>query len=296
MCGTREGASFDGVSCNLVFCSCTGEDCDDIEATVEDCEARFAACMDRTPQCAPTLLPTVSTDPGFVPDYPAYGFAVEGYDSLYDPQSQSAAVFADWTRAVWLGWEEPADADFCPGVPPARYLPNCPAPRPLVLEVDGEVVRLDVTIHWDPAVEVTTTPAEVDVRISPHETGTMVLEVKDAATELPVLMVVTSLPEASGAEGGWELAPFSFTPGEVMCTNSPDSCNWTFSGVQLDVTTDEAQVSLNPLGYARMSAGGADYGVFYDYILKPDTVTGVACPGEFSWHQNFAIVQIPKEE
>lgn len=289
-CPQIAGYAFDGVICRGI-CECEGEDCADLEPTEEACNERFASCLERTPECTAGHFPVEAQAPGYLATYPEYGFSVEGFDRLYDEETRQVAVFPQWTRAEWIGWEEPAEPANClPLVP--RFEFDCPSARPLVLQVEDQVFRILITLHWQSWIEETVAPSEVEVRIAAHPSGSLVLQIRDVATELPVVMVVRSESEASGLNAAWEFFPFTFSPGEPLCQTAAGACNWTFAARGLAIETPEVHWTLDPLERAQLGARQVNYAALHGYIFEQGYVAPEACSERFVPRQNFALLQL----
>jgi hypothetical protein len=300
MCGNLYGYAFNGYDCEAVICQCQGNDCQDVPSNLEECQSRFERCLARVPTCVADRFPVESTELGFAPVYPEYSFSVEGYDDLYDEPTQTVAVFAEWTAAQALGWEvlpedpEPERCPFIDGLP--LYIfpsPPCPRARVLVLEAGQETFRVHVTLHWE-FLTAPFVPANVEVRIVPHPSGTLVLQIRDSATGLPVVMVVQTLPgtrsETPSAESPWELAPFSFTPGERLCFTEPSDCRWRFAPLGLDVSAGGAEQTVEPLHVADVEVDGALFTVLHGYFYGRYESGEHACVAPYSPLQSFALI------
>jgi len=293
MCGTLFGYVFNGWMCEEVLCNCAGEDCDAVEdVSLEECEATWALCLDRAPACVPERFPVESTDIGINPTYPPFSFSVEGYADLYDEQTETVAVFADWTAAVWGGWQDvPFESEFCAPITGA-FLPSfasCPSPKQLVLDVGGQTFRINVTAHWPAATDLAA-PTNVDVRIVAHPSGTLVLEVRDAATDLPVFMVVQTLPGAASIEAPWEFAPLTFAEGDDLCLTAPGACGWSFTPRAMVVSAAGIEDKIvEPLYYRSVEAGGVTYYVFHWAFLHRVDQSEHACSSPYTPLRNFVV-------
>lgn len=242
------------------------------------------------------MFPIDETDPAYEPTYPPFSFSVEGYDELFDEESQSVTVFADWTAATWEGWESAEAPETCLPIPGAgRFTFECPSARPLLLGVGDETIRVLVTLHWGEVLEVVA-PEDVEVRIVAHPSGSFVFQVRDAATQEPVLMVVRSRLDSANGDASWDFGPFTFAAGEPLCTTPPDMCNWSFSARHLEVSTADEQWTLTPHGRARADVGEASYGIYHGYIFDRTLTADVACAAVHSTRQNFALARIPPLE
>jgi hypothetical protein len=149
-----------------------------------------------------------------------------------------------------------------------------------------------VTLHWDAAVQETLAPTDVEVRISKHPSGSLVLEVRDPADQQPVLVVVGSRPEHAGAKAAWTFGPFTFSAGSPRCMTSADACNWTFSALNLNVEAGEQKLELHAQGSGSMTSDGSTFAIMHGYIFEQSTVGTESCGGAKSWHQNFALMRI----
>ncbi len=289
-CPQPAGYAFDGVLCHGL-CECQGDDCADIESTEDACKERFATCLERTPECIDGHFPVEAAQPGYLASYPEYGFSVEGFDQLYDEATRQVAVFPEWTRAEWVGWEDPAEPANCFPFAP-RYEVDCPSARPLVLQVEDQVFRILVTLHWQSWIAETVTPSEVEVRIVAHPSGSLILQIRDVATQLPVVMVVRSETDASGVDAPWEFSPFTFSAGEALCQTPADECNWTFAARGLAIETPEVHWTLAPFDRADLGARNVHYAALHGYIFRQEYVASEACSDRFVPRQNFALLQL----
>lgn len=291
LCGTLIGYSFRGSVCEEVLCGCHGEDCADLEPTLAECESRWELCLTRVLECREERFPLENTDSGYIPAYPEYSFSVEGYDELYDGQSGLVAVFADWTAATWLGLEDLGERESCP---PVERLPSCPYPQQLSLDVDGQTIRLDLTLQWNATFSGLAEPTEVEVRIVAHPTGTLVLQIREAGTAQPVLMVVSTLEAGIGgsaADSVWEFPPYTFSAGSRLCGTELDLCGWTFSPLGLNVTAEDAEWAFEPLRTGFFGVDGDVYNVTNGYIFERFIPEEVGCAGVYLPRQTFAIVR-----
>jgi len=292
MCGTTVGYAFNGAACKEVICGCSGTACDAIEdVTLEQCESTWALCLARVPECIPTRFPVETNELGYDATYPEYTFTVEGYPELYDAQSQTVAVFSDWTAAVWGGWQTVAtESEFCGSIDGVFYptVATCPQPKQLVLQAGAQTFRVNVTLHW-PSVDTLAAPTNVEVRIVAHPSGSLVLQVRDAATDLLVVMVVQTLPGATAVDAPWELAPFTFTQGEELCRTLPGTCGWSFSALGLAVSAAGVDESVEPLYYKNVDTGGVTYTVYHGAFFNRTDVSDHACSAPYAPRRNFAV-------
>jgi hypothetical protein len=262
--------------------------------SLEDCESRFQPCVTRVPACLDTRFPVASTGLESEPTYPEYTFSVEGYDQLYDAKSQTVAVFAEWTAAQWLGWQdldvETTRCPFIDGQPIFIFpSPPCPAPRQLTLQVGQQTFHVNVSLHWEVLSELAA-PTDVEVRIVADPSGTLVFQVRDTATGLPVVMVVESLPSAAVAAAEWEFAPFTFAAGERLCFTEPSDCRWGFSPLGLQVKTADAEQTVEPLHFATIDVGGSLFTVLHAYLFDRYDTGDHACSSPAAPRRSFALI------
>lgn len=293
MCGSTYGYAFTGHGCEEIICGCRGADCLGTADTLEECEARWSTCLDRVPECSARRFPVVNTDQVFEPAYPEFGFSVQGYDDLYDPATGTVAVFADWTAAQWVGWEDPSGEpdNSCPSI---RTLPMsfaCPRPRPLVLLVGEETYRVNVTLLWGLNIWSLAEPPNVSLRISPHPTGTLMLEIRDDATGLPVIVIVQSEPEIAAREDAWESQPFTIAPDTTHCRTDPGECNWSFAALDLKVSTSATEWTIEPLSFQRLETPEANYTLVNGYVFRQAFAADTTCSQHYPPRQNFVLMQ-----
>ncbi len=296
MCGTTFGFAFNGWMCEEVICNCSGADCAEVQGvTLEQCESTWQLCLDRVPECQTRRFPTASTEIGVDATYPEFAFAVQGYPDLYDPQTKTVAVFADWTTAAWGGWEDlPVEDTFCAPIP-GEFIPfpstfSCPAPKQLKLSVGNQTFHVQVTAHW-PQVATLAAPTNVEVRIAAHPSGTLVLQIREAVTDQPVVMVVQSLADAPSVATPWEFAPFTFTEGAELCRTAPGACGWSFSPMGLVVSTEGMEdVVVEPLNYRPVEARGVTYNVFHWGIFERVDQSENACSSPYTPRQSFVVL------
>lgn len=239
-CESLDGWAFDGSECAPINCGCVGTECDEVSASLGDCQRRFLGCLE-LPMCTDETFSVVDDDPALSPAYPEFVFEVVGTPELVDEESGEVAIFAEWTRAEWLGsMDLVEDPPLCIG---AGGEPTfCPEPYPflreLSLEVDGEFVYLHAVLPW---AQVLLPPENtgVDVRIERHPQGTLSFGMRDPNTMLPLLMIVQRA-DALELEDGWEFFPFTFRPGFTVCRSDVTDCGWVFLAQSLYVEADGA--------------------------------------------------------
>jgi hypothetical protein len=293
-CGAYLGHAFNGFECDPIFCACAGEDCEDVEPTLEACESRFDVCLQRVPECL-GLLFTIA-DLGMQPQHPEFDFTVDGNRDLYDASSDTVSVFADWTSARWLGWGElPELPQVCQS---GVDIAPCIAPRPLMLEVGADLVSVEISMPWQNIplylIDRVAEPTDVEVRIAPHPTGTLVLQIRDVATSNPVLMVVRTLPELVAQDGAWDFGPFTFSAGELQCRTTPDDCNLSFAARNLAVSTTE-RFEVDTLAEVVTEVDGTPYAVLHDYLYQRERMGPSDCPATEVPKKTFALVQLLPE-
>ncbi len=219
--------------------------------------------------------------------------SVDGNDQLYDSATQSVTVFADWTGAEWLGWGDlPAEPEVCAlGVD----IPTCVQPRSLTLQVGADTVTIDVSLLWQaiPSSLVGNAyePTLVEVKIAAHPSGTLVLQIRDADTALPVLMVARSLPETAASNDTWDFEPFAISRGDTFCRTEPDACNVSLSAGDLAITAGDQSWDVAAMEIANIDAAGIPYSVLHRYLFEPERMGPSDCDLPEVLHKSFAIVQ-----
>jgi hypothetical protein len=287
MCGTIEGYAFDGTECSVVICGCVGDDCDQIEATLEECQERFSECIVRVPSCSDETFPLVPSEIEnlpFEPTYPEYTFSIE--------DAAAGAAFADWTAAEWLGFEEIASPDESCLAVPGVIGSHCPYPRRLLLQVADSTVAVDLSLHWH-AVSSIANPTNVQVRINYGLGATRSFEVRDAESER-TLLVVTMSGTSEIALGGsnWGFPPFSFQKAEQLCRSEPLECNAAFAATGLAVIQGTERWEFPPLTAAVIEHDGESYTILHGYLFVSTRATGDSeCSGIYNARQTFALVR-----
>jgi hypothetical protein len=288
MCGTVEGYAFDGTECAIVICGCLGEECNQIEATPEECQERFSECIVRVPLCSDETFPLVPSDVAnlpFEPTYPEYTFSIE--------DAAAEAAFADWTPAEWLGFEEIASPDESCLKVPGVIGSHCPYPRRLLLQVGDSTAAVDLSLHWH-ALGSIANPTNVQVRINYGLGATQSFVVRDAETE-STLLVVTMSGTSEIALGGsnWGFPPFLFQKAEQLCRSEAiDECNDAFAPTGLAVIQGTERWELPPLTAAVIEHDGESYTVLHGYLFVSTRAEGdLECSRVYNSRQTFAMVR-----
>lgn len=287
MCGTIEGYAFDGTECAVVICGCLGEECDQIEATLEECQERFSECIVRVPLCSDETFPLVPSDVEnlpFEPTYPEYTFSIE--------DAAAEAVFADWTPAEWLGFEEIASPDESCLAVPGVIGSHCPYPRRLLLQVGDSTVAVDLSLHWH-ALGSIANPTNVQVRIYYGLGATQSFEVRDAEAE-STLLVVTMSGTSEIALGGsnWAFPPFLFQKAEQLCRSEALECNAAIAATGLAVIQGAERWEFPPLTAAVIEHDGESYTVLHGYLFVSTRAEGdLECSRIYNARQTFAMVR-----